>query len=90
MSDHVSLAPERCGDPFARVVGPVLHGDGPLQDRADALADPSSRFRLLVPDQGQSPDDVGACDLRDGALPEPLQAHRPVLGVLRIAPAGAL
>ena len=29
VSDHISLAPERCDDPVARVVGPVLHCHGP-------------------------------------------------------------
>ena len=55
VSDHASLVPERCGDPFARVVGPVLHGHGPLHHGADAVADPSCRLRLLVPDRGEDP-----------------------------------
>ena len=33
VSEHASLAPELCGDPFARVVGPVLHGHGPTASR---------------------------------------------------------
>lgn len=51
--DHALLAPERCGDAFARVVGPVLHGHGPVHHGGDAVAYPSCRFRLLVRDRGQ-------------------------------------
>ena len=56
--------PSVCGDRFARVVGSVLHGHGPLHHGADAVADPSRGLRLLVPNRGQDSEDVGARDLQ--------------------------
>ena len=94
VSDHASLAPERCDDAFARVVGPVLHCHGPLHHGADALTHPAGRLRFLVPDGGEHAEDVGARDLGDGALAKPreheaLETGGPVVRVLRIAPSGA-
>lgn len=88
VSEHASLAPERCADPFGRVVGPLLHGDGPRHHGVDEAADPSHRLRLLVRDLGGTPST--SAFVTSETEPWPLQAGRPVLCVLRTAPAGPL
>ena len=79
----------------ARVVGSVFHGDGPLQDRADALADRLRGRRLGVPYRAEDLQRVGAGHLRDGPRSdarerEALQTAEPFLGLPGTAPAGLL
>ena len=91
----IALRAEHRPDPVARVVGSVFHGDGPLQDRADALADRLHGPRLGVPDWVKDLQHVGAGHLRDGPRAdarecEALQTAEPFLGLPGTAPAGLL
>ena len=65
----VLLRTEHGHHPVARVVVPQVHGDAPLQHRADALADFPGRRRLDVSDGQQDLQHVGRVDLGDGRLP---------------------
>ncbi len=88
----VPLCAEHRADPVAWVVGPKIHRHGPLQDRADTLAQLPGGGRLLVPDRSQNPDHVRARHLRNRHLPDvredvSFQASQPEPGMQGGAPA---
>ena len=87
------FAAQRRPEPVARIVSAILHDDGPLHHRADALAHASCHVRLRVPDGPERVEDVGARDLRDVLLTQrregvARQAREPIAAVLGMAPAG--
>ena len=91
----VVLRTEHGHHPIAWVVVPHVEGDGPLQHRADALADLPGRRRLDVPDRREDLQHVGRVDLGDGPAADagedvPFQAPPPVVRVVPAAPAAAL
>ena len=93
--DDIVLRAEHRQEPVAGVVGPPVHGDGPLQHGADAQPDGAGDLRHRVPDRGQRLQHVAAGDLRDRQVAEAregvhLQRASPQPRGLRAAPPGAL
>ena len=91
----VVLRTEHRQHPVTPVVVPHVQGDGPLQHRADALADGAGRLRLDVPNRREDVQYVGRVDLGHGPVADAWEgvafhAPPPVLRVPPAAPAAAL
>ena len=95
VSDDMLLGAEHRQEPVARVVRSPVHGDGPFQHGADAVANDPGRRRVRVPDGCEDLEHVGARHLGDRHPPDPwedvnLEAAIPVPRHCRVAPSGAL